>query len=68
MTQLVWSNAYSPTLFCKKGFDGLLERFLRMKGRCSICFLTCLQEIGGGILRYVVVLQATLDVKLVVIG
>jgi len=60
VTQSVWSNTYSRTLLCKKGFDGLLEGFLKMKGRHGVCFLTCLQEIGGGILRYVMVLQVEL--------
>ena len=59
-TQLVQSSTYSPTPLCKRGFNGLLERFMKMKGRHGVCFLTCLQEIGGGTPRCVTVLQVGL--------
>jgi len=60
VTQLVQSDTYSPTLLCKKGFNGLPERFSKMKGRHSVCFPTYLQEIGGGIPRYAMVLHVEL--------
>jgi hypothetical protein len=60
VTRLVRSNIYSQTLLCKKGFNGLPEGFSKTKGRHSVCFLIYLQEIGGGIPRYAMVLQVEL--------